>query len=225
MIPLNPCSNIKKAFEAKPRGEFAYIPFEELPEFCERLQNSNLELLTRYLIQWQLLTMIRANEAVTAEYTDIDEEKRLWVIPPQKMKQKHGGKPHIVPLSKQAYSLLQKIKTLANGNGYLFPSVRTKTGRMNPQTVNKAIRKSLGYSKEALTAHGLRKTTSSYLHEKGILPDVVELCLSHTIGGLRGVYNKAKYLPQRREAMQLWGDYVAQCMAKSGVSHLKLVAW
>lgn len=125
--------------------------------------------------------MIRANEAVTAEYTDIDEEKRLWVIPPQKMKQKHGGKPHIVPLSKQAYSLLQKIKTLANGNGYLFPSVRTKTGRMNPQTVNKAIRKSLGYSKEALTAHGLRKTTSSYLHEKGILPDVVELCLSHTI--------------------------------------------
>lgn len=224
IIPLNPCSNIKKAFEAKPRGEFAYIPFEELPLFCERLQNSNIDLLTRYLIQWQLLTMVRANEVVTAEYADIDEKQRLWVIPPEKMKQEHGGKPHIVPLSKQAYALLQKIKTLSNGNGYLFPSVRTKTGIMNPQTANKAIRKSLGYTKGILTAHGLRKTVSSYLHEQGVLPDVVELCLSHTIRGLRGVYNKAEYFPQRRQAMQLWADYVAQCMAKSGTNHLKLVA-
>lgn len=222
IIPLNPCSNIKKAFEPKARGEFAYITFEELPEFCERLQNSNLDILTRYLIQWQLLTMVRAKEAVTAEYADIDEEKRLWIIPPEKMKQGHGGKPHIVPLSKQAFSLLQKIKVLANGNGYLFPSVRTKTGIMNEQTANKSI-KNLGY-KDRLTAHGLRKTASSYLHEKEILPDVVELCLAHSIGGLRGVYNKAEYLPQRRQAMQLWGDYVAQCMIKAGASHLKLVA-
>lgn len=223
ILPLNPCANIKKAFEPPSRGEFAYIPFEELPDFLDKLQNSNINLLTRYLIQWQLLTMVRANEAVTAEYADIDEDKRLWIIPPEKMKQGHGGKPHIVPLSKQAYALLQKIKAISNGNGYLFPSTRSKEQTINKQSANKAISDQLGY-KNRLTAHGLRKIASSYLHEKGVLPDVVELCLAHTIGGLRGVYNKAEYLPQRKQAMQLWGDYVGQCMTQATAKHLRIVA-
>jgi hypothetical protein len=46
------------------------------------------------------------------------------------------------------------------------------------------------------------------LHEQGFSSDVVEKALNHTIGGVRGVYNRAQYGDQRREMLQAWADYV-----------------
>ncbi|OOF38185.1 hypothetical protein BKK47_09885 [Rodentibacter mrazii] len=224
IIPNNPCEKIITAYESPSRGEIPTIKPDELPDFFDRLENSNLDLITKYLIQWQLLTMVRPNEAVTAEYADIDEEKGLWIIPANKMKQTKSNRneAHIIPLSKQALYLLGNIKRLSL-NGYLFPSLRSESGHLSGQTANKAIRDGLGY-KGKLKAHGLRKIASTYLHEAGILPDVVELCLAHTIKGIRGIYNKAEYLPHRRTALQKWGDYVEQCQLQAIAPHLKIVA-
>ena len=68
----------------------------------------------------------------------------------------------------------------------------------------------MGY-KDRQTAHGMRKIASTYLHEKGVIPDVIEMCLAHTIKGIRGVYNEAEYIPQRKEALQMWGDFIEIC--------------
>jgi len=40
----------------------------------------------------------------------------------------------------------------------------------------------------------------------------VEKALNHTIGGVRGVYNRAEYAPQRREMLQFWADYIEQLL-------------
>ena len=37
---------------------------------------------------------------------------------------------------------------------------------------------------------------------------MVEKALNHTIGGVRGVYNRAEYAEQRREMLQAWSDYI-----------------
>ena len=42
----------------------------------------------------------------------------------------------------------------------------------------------------------------------GFNSDVVEKALNHTIGGVRGVYNRAQYAPQRRVMLQRWADFV-----------------
>ncbi|OOR98854.1 hypothetical protein B0186_08655 [Canicola haemoglobinophilus] len=225
IIPINPCSNINTAFEPLKRGTNPNINPDALPEFLDRLEHSDLNLITKYLIQWQLLTMVRPNEAVTAEWGEIDIKKKLWIIPPHKMKKTKANenKPHIVPLSSQALEILERIKQLNYNSVYVFPSLRTTSKHINSQTVNKAIRDNLGY-KEEQTAHGLRKIASTYLHEKEVLPDVIEMCLAHTIGGIRGVYNNAEYLKHRARALQLWGDYVEQCRLKSKSKHLKIVA-
>ena len=39
-------------------------------------------------------------------------------------------------------------------------------------------------------------------------PTVVEKALNHTIGGIRGVYNRAEYEQPRREMLQFWADYI-----------------
>jgi len=46
----------------------------------------------------------------------------------------------------------------------------------------------------------------------GIVPHVVEACVNHISGkakaGVAGVYNKALYLAERREAMNAWAEFV-----------------
>jgi hypothetical protein len=37
---------------------------------------------------------------------------------------------------------------------------------------------------------------------------VVEKALNHTIGGVRGIYNRAEYAEQRKKMLQAWADYI-----------------
>ena len=57
------------------------------------------------------------------------------------------------------------------------------------------------------TVHGFRSLFSTWAHENAEAnPDVVEMCLAHTQGGVRGIYNRSLYLPQRRKLLQAWAD-------------------
>jgi len=47
---------------------------------------------------------------------------------------------------------------------------------------------------DPFTVHDLRRTGSTRLHEAGF-------ALNHTIGGVRGIYNRAEYASQRREML------------------------
>ena len=64
----------------------------------------------------------------------------------------------------------------------------------------------------AFIIHDLRRTASTLLHENGRASDVVEKALNHTIGGVRGVYNRAEYEAQRRDMLQCWADYIEPLM-------------
>ena len=67
---------------------------------------------------------------------------------------------------------------------------------------------SITFEIPSFTIHDLRRTGSTLLHEKGFASDVIEKALNHTIGGVRGVYNRAEYAEQRRPMLQFWADYV-----------------
>jgi integrase len=58
------------------------------------------------------------------------------------------------------------------------------------------------------TVHDLRRTASTHLNEQGFNSDAIEACLNHTMRGVRGVYNKAKYEKERVEMMRKWSDFI-----------------
>jgi integrase len=58
------------------------------------------------------------------------------------------------------------------------------------------------------TLHDFRRTGSTLLHENGYASDVIEKALGHTVGGVKGIYNKATYIEQRREMLQFWANYL-----------------
>ena len=84
--------------------------------------------------------------------------------------------------------------------------------------INTALKVALqGQAIPAFTVHDLRRTASTLLHESGWASDVVEKALNHTINGVRGVYNRAEYAPQRCEMLQFWADYIEQLMTTGSV--------
>lgn len=60
-----------------------------------------------------------------------------------------------------------------------------------------------------MTAHGFRSIALTLLNEKSWNSDAIERQLSHgERNKIRGTYNFAEYMPERRKMMQAWADYL-----------------
>jgi integrase len=93
--------------------------------------------------------------------------------------------------------------------GYVFPSARSSKRPMSENTLNAAFRR-MGYSKEEVTAHGLRATASTFLNESGLWnPDAIERALAHSDSNVvRGIYHRGKHWDERVRMAQWWSDYL-----------------
>ncbi|MBF0483019.1 MAG: tyrosine-type recombinase/integrase [Desulfovibrionaceae bacterium] len=151
------------------------------------------------------LFFVRPGELRHAEWSEIDMDKGEWRIPAAKMKMREQ---HIVPLSRQALKILREIHPLTGAGKYVFPSEWNSTRPMSENTINLALRR-MGYEKDQMTAHGFRSMASTLLNELGYNRDWVERQLAHAErNSIRGAYNFAEYLPDRRRMMQDWADYL-----------------
>ncbi|KMK50413.1 preprotein translocase [[Actinobacillus] muris] len=215
LLKFNYCEKVGEAFSKKPKVHNPAIHPSELPKFLSDLNNSNRDFTTKILIQWELLTMVRPAEAVSVEWTEIDWQNRLWTIPTEKLKKtKKKQADHIVPLSRQAIALLEKMKTISSSKKFVFSHYSKPNQSMSKETANNAIKK-MGYAGRQ-TAHGLRAIARTYLAEQDISYEVAEACLAHQVGSeVSQAYNRSNYLEQRKPVMQLWGDYVEQCSIRS----------
>jgi len=127
-------------------------------------------------------------------------------------------RPHIVPLSELAIAILADQPPRANGDGSLRDYVfgigqRGFSGWSRcKERLDERIAEELGRPLEHWTPHDLRRTMSTLMNDRlGVLPHVVEAILNHvsgTKGGVAGVYNKALYLRERVEALNLWTDHL-----------------
>jgi len=196
---------------------------EELPELIQTLHTANIRTVTRYLILWQLHTMVRPKEAAEACWDEIDLDKELWIIPAAKMKMKRD---HIVPLTVQTMALLDLLKPISFHHQYLFPSDRNPRMSLNSQTANVALKR-MGF-KGRLVSHGLRALASTTLNEQGFDPEIIESSLAHVdSNSVRAAYNRAEYLERRKTMMQWWSDHIEKAaegnLSITGIKHLKVV--
>ena len=152
--------------------------------------------------------MVRKSELLLARWEHVDFEQAEWHIPVENSK---TGKPHVVYLSRQSLALFKELRLLAGGSELAMPGRGSLTKPFAHNSINTALKTALqGQPIPAFTVHDLRRTASTLLHENGWASDVVEKALNHTIGGVRGVYNRAEYAIQRREMLQFWADYIEQ---------------
>jgi len=163
---------------------------------------------TRAALQLIALTFVRPGELRHAEWKEFDIGGAVWNIPPEKMKM---PRPHKVPLSRQAVSLVENLRKITGGSRYLFPQIRSWHRPISDGTLNAALRR-LGYSKTQMTAHGFRSTASTLLNESGKWHrDAIERQLAHLDGDeVRAAYNHAEFWDERLRMMKWWGHYLDQ---------------
>lgn len=164
-------------------------------------------LAVRCALRLAPLVFTRPGELRHAEWAEIDLAQAEWRIPAEKMK---ARAPHIVPLAAQAVAILEEIQHLTGAGKYVFPSARVADGSrpMSNNAVLAALRR-LGFDKDTMTGHGFRSMASTQLNEQGWNPDAIERQLAHAEKDeVRGAYNYAEHLPERRRMMQAWADFL-----------------
>ncbi len=223
LLEANPLSGIGKAFKAPVKQHLPTLKPEQLPTLMKTLSIASIKLTTRCLIEWQLQTMVRPNEAAGTRWAEIDFENNLWVIPAERMKKK---KPHTVPLSPQCINLLETMKTISSKSEFVFPSDRNLKTHTNSQTANTALKR-MGFDKQ-LVAHGLRALASTTLNEQGFDSDIIEAALAHVGDNeVRNAYNRAEYIQRRIPLMNWWSDHIDKAatgnMSITGKRGLELV--
>ncbi len=207
VIHSNPLSGIKAAFANPKKQHMPTLKPEELPDLMRSLSIASIKIVTRYLIEWQLHTMVRPSEAAGASWSEIDFEKLLWNIPASRMKK---GREHSIPLTNQTFSLLEAIKPISGHREFIFPSDREPRKHANESTANIVIKR-MGY-KGKLVSHGLRALASTTLNEQGFDSDIIESALSHVDNNeVRRAYNRADYLKRRAKMMTWWSNHIEEC--------------
>ncbi len=196
----NPAPDLASALNKPKNGHYPFLTESELPEFMLALNNYQGSKLTKYATQLLILTGVRTIELRAAEWSEFDFKNALWEVPKERMK-KH--RPHLVPLSTQALEILEKLKVLTGRYTLLFPGRNDARKPMSEASINKVI-KMLGYHGRA-TGHGFRHTMSTILHEHGFESTWIEMQLAHVDkNSIRGTYNHAQYLENRRKMMQAY---------------------
>jgi integrase len=169
--------------------------------------------VTRVALVLSALVFQRPGNLRAMEWAEIDAEGAMWAIPAEKMKRSvHGkvnGRPHMVPLSRQALALLAELRPLTGAGRYVFPSIRTGDKPMSENTIRAALR-GMGYTNEDMTPHGFRAMARTLMVERlNMNPEVLEAQLAHGKSGPLGMaYDRAEFMEQRRHMMQAWADYL-----------------
>lgn len=182
------------------------------PADVERLMRAIKAYPGSFVVRCALLfsayTFQRPGEIRRAEWTEISLDEGIWRLPAEKMK---ARRQHVVPLARQVVGLLQGLQPHTGRGQYVFPALgKSKAGTvpMSENTVTSALR-SMDFGPEEMTAHGFRSMASTNLHEQGWPSDIIERQLAHSEGNaVKAAYNYAEFLPQRREMMQAWADWL-----------------
>ena len=215
----NPAKDIDTAKLLPPRIKKHYATITDpvqVGELMRAIDSYGGSMVVQCALKLTPLVMLRPTELRQATWDEIDFDTSTWTIPIKRMKAtKHvkesGLKEfdHIIPLSKQALSILEELHPLTGRWSYIFPSARGKSRSMSDNAVRTALR-TMGYTNDGITPHGFRAMASSMLNEMGKWnPDAIERQLSHKDKNvIRRSYNHAQHLEERREMLQFWADYL-----------------
>ncbi len=138
----------------------------------------------------------------------------LWVIPGARTKNRE---PNRVLLSALAVRLIQEARELSDGSLWLFPSPKGD-GPIDSGAPKRALdraRPALGLAHFRI--HDLRRTAATGMAELGVNPHVISHVLNHisaTKGSITSlVYNRYAYDKEKREALELWGEWLAKLVS------------
>jgi len=186
--------------------------------------------ITRLALRLLALTAVRPSELRGArweELEDLNGKLPLWRIPAWRMKGDLDRKEelngdHLVPLTPQAVAVLKALWPLTGEGELLFPSNRHSHRPMSENAIGYLLNRA-GYHGHHVP-HGFRAAFSTIMNEwaeregKDHDRQVIDLMLAHVpTGKVEGVYNRAAYMPRRRELATVWANLLSDGLPNPAV--------
>ena len=200
LLETNPVTGTAKANEGGSRERV--LSREELRALWCSLGDDRFSDIVRLL----LLTGQRRNEIGGLQWGEIDFGRKLIVLPAGRTK---NSRQHVLPLSSQAVALLER-QPRRNSSDYLFG----QRGFNDWGQAKTKLDRRAGIAEWHL--HDLRRTCATQMAELRVPPHFIEAVLNHLSGhkaGVAGVYNRARYSDEMREALQRWADWLDRITA------------
>lgn len=213
IVDLNPAqglmAQVTKTKKEKQLAHFNLNQEKDREQFGKFLKDidelKRTSVAVKLALQLSPYVFMRPANLAGLRKDQIDLEGRMIEIESENMKSEHSS--FLVPLSDQALEIIKKALMWSANGDYIFTS---RKHRLRPITTNSlsTARKRIGWTNEHITIHGLRHTATTWLSEQGYNFEATELQLHHKLTGIRGTYNKAEYLPERRKMMQDWANFI-----------------
>lgn len=221
----DPAGVTKSALAKKSKGKFPAVRTVKMArDVLAKTEAQPGHPLPKLASRLLALTAVRSatlRMAEASEFEDLDGEAPIWRVPAAKMKlgvdrKRDDAFEFLVPLSRQAVETL-KVAIAFSGaetKGFIFRSMRNARRPISDSTVSKAYREA-GFS-GVHVPHGWRASFSTIMNElvkaqgRGDDRAVIDLMLAHIPAGVEGDYNRAAYMPRRRELAQEWADLLTE---------------
>jgi integrase len=164
-----------------------------------------------------ILTMQRRQEVAAMDWSEIDFASRTWTLPAERAK---NDEPHEIPLTEMAVDELKAL--VPRDHGYVFSTTGTtpvsgfsRAKRLTDDRMLEVMQQrrcAAGCDPKAVEIsewrlHDLRRTGATNLQALGTPIEVTEAVLNHISGtrsGVAGIYNRYKYEPEKRAALEAW---------------------
>lgn len=193
LVESNPVQGISRPTKERPRRRT--LSDDEIRTLWEALVDEPPLIAASFKLR--LITAQCGGEVLSMRDEDIQGDE--WLIPAEHFK---SDRPHLVPLSPQALSVLDEIRPLSD-SPWVFPS-RSKEGHIRwLSNATKRIRKRTGFH---WTPHDLRRTAATNMTKMGVPRFVVGRVLGHAAHDVTGVYDVYDYAAEKRDALERWGE-------------------
>ena len=205
-LHVSPCAKLKPTVLIGPRNvRSRVLKDHEIAAYWRAAEKMGYPF--GKLFQLLLLTALRRDEAADARWGEIDMATKLWVIPPERMK---NGSAHAVPLTPEISALLESLPRFSGGD-FLFST----TGGQRPVSgFSKAKARLDGLMRKELEAqelpfedfviHDIRRTCRTRFSALPVEDIVRELLVAHARPGLHKVYDLHAYEQEKADALKLW---------------------
>ena len=167
----------------------------------------------RVAIHLLLILLLRKTELVHAKWEQIDWKQNTFTLNTSKT-----GAKLVIPLPTQAISLFRIMQSLSTNTDYIF--IGTNNMPLHEHTLNKQsnIINNLVFGNNIdkyFVIHDLRRTGATLLGEMGYPSDYIEVALNHAKGGVKEIYQRSKFLDQRKDMLQVWADKLDNLIIES----------
>lgn len=230
----DPAASLSIALPKKPKSkpQPAITDLDALRQLLVDCDAERCRAPTKLALRMLALTAVRPNELHAArwqEFEDLDGAEPLWRIPAHRMKGDEDRKAeedgdHLVPLAPQAVAVIRAMIPLTGDMALVFPSDRHMHRPMSENTLRALLIRAGYYQRHV--PHGFRSAFSTIMNErverawraaghKNAAPDraIIDLMLAHVPKDkVEGAYNRAAYMPRRREIAIEWADLLMKDM-------------